>query len=411
MRPVSLRFILMTTLPVALALACSEDPTEPGPVGDSLAVYAGSASCNPCHAQINAIWSESGHPYSMMKVTGEVPVAQFPDLAAFAADPVAPPVPFVWDDISYVAGGYGWKMLWINEYGFVITSSFAGDPVQYNFADESWSVYGASYEFLNKPADCGRCHATGWVPDADWLHDNDNSDNQDGLPGIPGSFFAAGIQCEECHGAGSLHVHRPGAFDLRVNRTSADCGRCHNRDSQHRVLAFDDFLQPNSQYDEWLHSGHAILAVVECVDCHDPHASVKFDAHAAGAGTLARCEECHVAAAAVNRHDVYATMACVDCHMPLAVKNASEEHAYVADMRTHLMDIAVTPVDRVQGMGLTGGSRVITQDALNGMSRITLDFACYGCHQDPAGAGGAAVPLSLAELAAFASGIHQSATQ
>jgi hypothetical protein len=57
-------------------------------------------------------------------------------------------------------------------------------------------------------------------------------------------------------------------------------------------------------------------------------------------------------------------------------------------------------------MGMTGGTVEVLQDD-TGMSRITLDLACYGCHGDGAGGGGNDVPLALEALASLAAGIHQ----
>ncbi len=92
--------------------------------------------------------------------------------------------------------------------------------------------------------------------------------------------------------------------------------------------------------------------------------------------------------------------------MPYAVRSATKQQFYGADMRTHLVDISVQPVGREDGMGIIRGTTNIIQDDL-GVSRITLDFACYGCHQDADGEGGDASELSLEQLAALAAEIHQ----
>jgi hypothetical protein len=299
-------------------------------------------------------------------------------------------------------------MLFINSLGYPVITLTAGDFALYSFADRKWKYWG-SYDERANPANCGGCHSTGWVEDEDWETDEDLSDNQDGLRGMSGKFISPGIHCEECHGLGSQHVVQPKRFELVVDRSSADCGRCHHKDAENNPLSSRRFLTANSQYDEWLHSAHALGSeVIECVDCHDPHASVKNDSRAAGSGTFTTCEGCHISAKQVNHHDQFAATACVDCHMPYAVRSAYNEQAYGGDMRTHLVSISVEATDRIEGMGMSEGfSNVgITQDAA-GLATLSLDFACYGCHQDVDGAGGGASELDLARLAGFATGIHQ----
>lgn len=397
----------LSLLLILLTAGCAEKSTEPTPdLSGTEASFAGSMACAACHPDIHAMWTQTGHPTALIRVNGASPAPRYDELAAYVSDPVPPPMPYSdWDAISYVAGGYGWKMLWINSRGYPVQTLTAGDFALYSFGDRQWKYWG-SYAQRDNPANCGGCHATGWVEDEDWATDGDLSDNQDGLEGMSGMFTAPGIHCEECHGLGSRHVAQPEAYDLVVDRTSADCGRCHHKDENNDPLASWGFLTPNSQYDEWLHSGHALGSVaVECVDCHDPHASVKYDGEALGSGTYASCRGCHSEAARTNHHDAFAPTNCVDCHMPYAVKSAYERQYFAADMRTHLVDISVDPVGRVEGMGMIEGTDNIAQDA-EGRARITLDLACYGCHADGYGAGGSATPLDLEQLASFAAGIH-----
>jgi hypothetical protein len=77
-----------------LAAGCGDDGTAPG-FADLNATYAGSASCAPCHGEINAIWEESGHPYALIEVDGEAPVDKYTGLSAFPAGPVSPLVPIL----------------------------------------------------------------------------------------------------------------------------------------------------------------------------------------------------------------------------------------------------------------------------------------------------------------------------
>ena len=57
---------------------------------------------------------------------------------------------------------------------------------------------------------------------------------QDGLEGIVGTWTFAGIQCEECHGAGGDHAMSGDKTKIKVDRSSAACGKCHIRGAKIR---------------------------------------------------------------------------------------------------------------------------------------------------------------------------------
>ncbi len=394
--------ISIASLGVVLALAgCGGDGGGGGGggAGGPAASFVGSSVCGQCHDQQFAAWQDSGHPYKLTKIEGVSPVDKFPAFSGFGSDPIAPPLALDWSDVSYTIGGYGWKMRWVDSNGYIVTSGAAANPVQYNFEDQSWSTYHTQDEFGTKPYTCGACHTTGWIPDNDSATDGILSDNQDGLPGMHGTFQTGGIHCEECHGAGSNHVDDPFRVDMTLDDSSALCGRCHTRDSQNRIAASGGYIRHHEQYDEWLHSPHNTPAS-GCNDCHDPHASVKYDGAAAGSGVTRQCEDCH---GQMNvRHDSEAT--CVDCHMPKASKSAIAINDYKADLKTHIWAINTDAVGKADGMfDATGG---LVEEDINGQARVTLDFACYGCHQDENGVGGSYSQKTLAELSQRAQTIH-----
>ena len=388
--------ILLALLAGALVFSgCSDDcddtTTPPTTIPDL--DYAGSDQCMSCHQDYYDNWVKSGHPYKLTKIQGESPDLLFPEGTAFPSDPVVPPAGYTWEDISYTIGGYGWKMRWIDNNGYIIT----GIPSnQYNFETETWSDYHLDDPTGTKPYDCGKCHTTGWV-DSDGIGD---PNNQDGLEGMTGTFFAGGVHCEQCHGMGTRHVAAPDDFEMTMDSSSAACGSCHTRDAENRIAASSGFIKHHEQFDEWSHSPHN--SSIGCNTCHDPHSSVKFDATMPGNGVLTVCTDCHTTYDGANmKHN--SVPGCVDCHMPKATRSAINLTAYVGDIRTHIFNINTDPVGKTDGM-FTEDGKLVKMDEV-GQAAVTLDFACYSCHEDEDGAGGSmARPLSFQEMSDFVTG-------
>ncbi len=388
--------LILLPLMILVLVGCSDsdDPTDP-----AVAAYVGSATCSSCHETDHTEWEESGHPYKLTAVDGGPPTDAFPDHAQFPNDVVGPPDGYTWDDVTYTIGGFGWKMRWMDAEGLIITSGGAGDLVQYNFESDAWGTYNDVAD--EKPYDCGKCHTTGWIYDEDWETDGTLDDNQDGLRGIHGTFTEGGIGCEACHGPGSLHADDPDGIDMGMDSSSELCGQCHTRDAEHRIPAKGGFIKHHEQYDEWLHSPHGGLNGPGCNDCHDPHASVKFDDVAAGEGVKAdaSCESCH--SGMTLNHSSMAT--CTDCHMPEASKSAVAVHEYQGDIKTHIWAINTAAVGK-DDMFTPAGDFVLLD--VEDQAQITLDFACYSCHKDEGGIGGEWSQQDLDALSAKAIGIH-----
>ncbi len=384
--------ILLVLAAGALVLVgCSEDcDTPPTPTIPTLA-FAGSDKCMECHQDHYDRWVDSGHPYKLTKIEGESPDLSFPMNSAFPNDPVEPPAGYTWSDISYTIGGYGWKMRWIDNDGYIVT----GQPNnQYNFENQTWSDYHSDEAAGTKKYNCGVCHTTGWV-DSD---DGDATNNQDGLAGLTGTFFAGGIHCEQCHGMGSRHAAAPSDFAMVKDTSSAACGSCHTRDPENRIAASGGFIKHHEQYDEWLHSPHN--SAVGCNDCHDPHSSVKLDDMMPGNGTTTSCTDCHMDYAGANLKHM--DIGCVNCHMPKASKSAIAVTDYQGDIRTHIFSINTAAVGKTDGMFNADGNLVKMDEG--GQSMVTLDFACYGCHGDGNDGGGSGSDKTLQELSDFVTG-------
>jgi len=353
----------------------------PGPAGaDGLSfeppIYVGAAACAECHQELYDVFNQSGHPYKLNKVVeSQPPEYPFTEISD-------PPEGYTWDDISYVIGGYNWKARFIDHDGFIITGD-ADSTTQYNLYNEDlemgddWVAYHAGEE---KPYDCGTCHTTGYSP----------SGNQNDMPGMIGTWAEDGVQCEECHGPGSQHVNHPMSFGMEIDRDAESCGTCHSRGAVEEVNASGGFIKHHEQYEELFQSKHA---VIDCVQCHDPHVGV-VQLREAGLPTVrTTCENCHFQEEKVQNNDIHGriNVKCIDCHMPMVTKSAQgNPDIFTGDVRTHMMAIDPDQVGQ------------FTEDGTVALSQISLDFACRSCHSD----GGDATVKTDEELVDGARGYH-----
>ncbi len=418
------KFALLLIILSSLVLigGCSEDCEETTiivPEAPPELAFAGSDICATCHAEKHDLWTHSGHPYKLTKIEDGPPLGAFPDPSAYADNSIDPPGGTPWSDYSYTIGGYGWKMRWIKNDGFIYTPGGGGN--QFNFENESWTDYNAG---ASKPYNCGACHTTGWEDSDDGNADN----NQDGMPGFLGTFFAGGVHCEKCHGMGTRHAYSPTTYAMETDDTSYFCGKCHSRGGDNGVspgekiieasgwvdgvIGGSTFIQHHEQYDEWYNSPHNSTYGPGCNACHDPHASVKFDtdedgnqlAPGEGVSTTTTCVSCHVEGAHANIAEVNHDFAtCVDCHMPDASKSAIANNVHDGDVSTHLW-IINTSINGKADMFNAEGKAVVIDD--NGHGAVTLDYACYGCHRDENGVGGTRSIKTMQELVDKAVNIH-----
>jgi Cytochrome c554 and c-prime len=358
-------------------------PGVPGPAGPSGAQYLGAATCGNCHADIYKTFEQSGHAWVLDKVVdGHPPDYPFTRL-------ISPPDGYTWKDISYVVGGYNWKARFLDQKGHIITDAPGVTAAntqyvnQYNFASifadktAGWVAYHAGETSLKY--DCGACHTTGYR----------STGHQDNLEGIVGTWAAPGVECEACHGPGSLHASNPYGIRMLIDRDSQACGRCHSQPDVTQVAASDGFIQDYQQYAELRQSKHAAL---QCVSCHDPHTGVVQLSQAHKATVTTECANCHYQEANYqkNAKHVAQGLECVDCHMPHMDQSAwSNPARFVADIRTHLMAINPSQVGQFSSDGSTS------------KSEISLDYACRTCH-----APGSALAKTDDELINMATGYH-----
>ena len=350
--------------------------------------YVTGATCDDCHSDYyDDVYMSSGHPYKLNKVEGGVPPV-YPNGPQVAN----PPAGMTWADVSYVIGGYGWKARFIGTEAFnqgYIYTPVAGEN-QWNLLPSTWTDYHAGEL---KPYDCGSCHTTGWQS-----LDENGGVHQDGLTGFEGTYEETGVGCEACHGAGARHVSTQASVDI-INTSSDElCGSCHNRglDPITNIPVSGEFIRHHEQYNEFTNSQH--FGVVGCNDCHDPHLGTRYDM----GGIIEVCETCHADETATNNHAV--GLDCVTCHMSQATKSAvadADNPIFVGDVKTHIFTINPGAFNKEY---FFNADSTAVATATEG---VTLDFACYQCHQDPVtGTGGTASEQSLADLSTRAMGMH-----
>jgi len=333
-----------------------------GPAGENASAsqqYVGSESCGSCHEDQYATFVLSGHPYQLTKIeNGEPPVFPYDEITDGIP---SPPDGYEWADVSYVVGGYGWKAQFLDLDGYII----AGDEetaTQYNLANEDlelpagWVPYHSGEQLSY---DCGTCHTTGYQPEG----------HQDALEGIVGVWAYPGVQCEACHGPGSLHAADPYGVRMVLDRSSQMCGDCHMRDNPALIDAGDGLEQNYQQYDDLYNSRHFAIS---CVTCHDPHAGVRFtDPEATSAqGIRQSCENCHWAQVIQKNERRHFNLTCTTCHMPaMAVSAQSIAEEFSGDIHSHQFAINTDP-----------NAPQFSEDGSQVMPYITLQYACQQCH-------------------------------
>lgn len=357
-------------------------PGEPGPPGApgqpgvsfEPSQFIGSEACGQCHEEIFQKYANSGHAWALTEVAGEAPDYPFSSVSL--------PEGVSWDDISYVVGGYNWKARFLNSEGYLIT----GEDAQYNVEQPDLDLGGEFVPFRpeenNLPFSEGALFTTGFR----------GRGHQADLAGIEGTWELAGIQCEACHGPGSLHANNPLSFRPIVDRDSGACASCHiEEDVGEMIVGENGFIDQTDDYAALLPSLHTEL--LDCVTCHDPHSGVtqvrEGDVQASG---VVGCETCHANKVGQHKVAIHAQInlvSCTKCHMPPAVQVAvGNPDQFMADFRTHLM--AINP----NQMGMT------TEDG--GYPQIGLNYACRQCHNPD----GLATEKSDEELQAAAANYH-----
>ena len=104
---------------------------------------------------------------------------------------------------------------------------------QYNFAsvvtgnNANLAAYHSGEKSLHP--DCSVYDSTGYHA----------TGHQDNLEGIVGTWAAPGVQCEACHGPGSLHTGNPYGIRMPIDRDAQACGPCHSQAGRGSVRGRD----------------------------------------------------------------------------------------------------------------------------------------------------------------------------
>ena len=367
----------MTALALAgLLPGCAKQKAAPAAPPPLEKGFVGAQVCAGCHPDVSAEFQGTGHAHALTAVAG----GQKPGSPLFLPD--TPPAGYGWKDISYVIGGFGWRALFVNQGGQLVSV----DQAQYNLANEqfpsaSTSPYNVSGESF--VSSCGRCHAVGADP----------ASNSIALPGA---------QCEACHGPASIHVANRDTTQITVDNSAEACGRCHSQSLSQTLVSVAvstagadtlRFLRNNQQYTELQNSPHAGL---KCTDCHDPHLGVR---QGQVGGIVRTCTACHHQVA-LNHPSNSPT--CIDCHMPRVASSARTANKYTADVRSHLFRIHVGPESLTAGMYQTAGDSTVARSGYG----LGLGYVCYTCHKDASGTGGSDATLTESQIRTLAPHIH-----
>ena len=320
--------------------------------------FVGSNACGACHETQYNKMIRSGHAFAMVPTDGVAPV---PTAEFEGAYPSSPPGGYAWSDISYIIGGWGWKARFVDSDGYLVTggSLVPYEPTQFNIEDGSWVDYEAGTAQGTLGMSCGTCHTTGWSIDG----------QQDDLPGIVGTWTEPGVTCEKCHGAGGNHIEHPQQVRMNIDRDPQACGQCHSDGPEARIPASDGFGHNGQQWNEIANSKHRVL---DCIDCHDPHASAIY---ADGTwnpegGIISECASCHFNQAANMDTVGMSTFECTDCHMPRVTRSALSE-GLVGDVATHVFAINPDPA----------APQFFEEDGEEFMSPyLSIEYACLRCH-------------------------------
>ena len=406
--------------------------------------FIGSENCGVCHTVQYASFVQTGHPYKLNKVEGNVaPVYPFTNLNGLLqritdddgaiGDPKAGTdntlgTPVTWDDVSYVIGGYFWKARLVDQSGAVVT----GSSVQYNFQTDGMSGYHDNE--TDKPYNCGNCHTTGWRHQDDVLNDN----RQDGLANMHGTFFEGGVHCEACHGAGSAHAKFSGLITRDAEpRTLLDlsepdagfgdaiaCGECHTRDGERdypsylsgydnaliaagaadprpnemggRIAVSGGLIKHHEQYDEILginpdtletnRSAGFMATHGDCNTCHEPHGSsvnVNNPLYTGIPGvdpSNGACMTCHADYDTTLRSGGMLNLNCTDCHMPDLAKSAVKTDGEAE--RPDLGDVRT----HIFKINLDSTQPQFNAAGNFAYPEIDEDWACMTCHNTAPGA-------------------------
>ena len=249
-------------------------------------VFVGSDECSDCHRGVTRPHADSAHGLALSadseRILGDF--SQGEDLRTVTFPNEDSPRAFSADDIAYSIGTGRYSQAYVFDAG---EDTYYVFPAQWNVVSQTWESLNLgetwaspAYNFVET---CAECHTTG-------------------LDKERGRWREAGVQCETCHGAGSLHVdlldeyRRPDEDEwdeilsaIDSGMSAQTCTTCHSRGTSPESAVGDwhptgHAAQANMQGDEWALGGHinalSSLQEVEdapetCLACHSQDASYR----------------------------------------------------------------------------------------------------------------------------------------
>lgn len=267
--------------------------------------YYGARVCGECHSDLRSDQRETHHALSLQEVDEETvfePFDQGEDARMVQFPGSSTPRALQLEDVAYIIGS-GRN---VQRFLYVVAEDeYQVLPVEWNVVEQKWQPFQLAESWPDPAYDwtqnCAYCHTTG-------------------LNIERGRWEDEGVQCEACHGPGSLHVDivdevgsRPTPEELLqirdaiyVSPDAQVCGQCHSQgmdvDGIHpyptQYLPGDDLFaaftlvaedepahwwatghasQKYMQFNEWTKSAHSQaltnakdqeLASDECLRCH-----------------------------------------------------------------------------------------------------------------------------------------------
>jgi predicted CXXCH cytochrome family protein len=274
------------------------------------AEYIGADECSSCHRNVVRDHEDTNHALALQDVSrrkdgilGDFDSGE--DVRSVLIPGEDEPRPFTDDDIAFAVGAGRYVQHYLYE---VDRNEYMVLPAQWNVVTETWEALPLGEEWPSDAYDfemnCAHCHTTGFEVERDRWEDD-------------------AVQCEACHGPGSLHAEladdagrNPNDEELVELRAAIYnepdpqmCGQCHSQGTGpdghpypagyipgtdlHAIyeLVPDDSAShwwttghargKYMQYNEWLHSTHATsltdmreseAAADQCLTCHSEDA-------------------------------------------------------------------------------------------------------------------------------------------
>jgi hypothetical protein len=279
---------------------------------------------------------------------------------------------YTWDNILYVIGGYNWKALFVDSQGYIITdepgkSGNSSYLNQWNFANDFLGKQAGFISYhpgeANLSTTCVACHTTGYNP----------LGNQDNLPGLVGNWSLDGVQCEECHGPGSLHMANPKGIIMQLDYDGENCRQCH-ASSNEPVAAHEGFIDFGEQNSDLFSGKHT---VINCTTCHNPHTGVVQLRQNKVETTQVHCKDCHFQQEQYQKNEKHVSIGldCLNCHMSQVIKLAwGDESRFTGDLRTHAVGIDPTKIEQFYVENVNGTEQSYSEP------QVGLNFTCRHCH-------------------------------